>query len=67
MRYVEGLIMVGVFSVSNAAMVWAGVGGGFQVYIGHAPVVSAVPEPASLALLAVGAGGILALRRWRRK
>lgn len=32
-----------------------------------APPPAAVPEPASLALLVVGVGGVLALRQWRKR
>jgi hypothetical protein len=55
--------------VSNGGLVWAAFSGGeghfnfVQLSSGSA---SAVPEPATLALLGVGAFGLIG-RRWRRK
>ena len=55
MRVLVSLIFVGVL-LMNTAPAWAGI----SIIINH------VPEPTSLALLAVGLGGV-ALARFRRR
>lgn len=64
----QRLLAIAVYTSLTVALAtaesWAGVGGGFQLGIGPATPVA---EPASFAVLAVGAAAILGLRRRRNR
>ncbi len=60
-RYFAYLMATVVCATLSAGSAWAGAGGGCGTG------TSSLPEPASIALLAAGIGGILVVRHKRRR